>query len=155
MRFAANLLFQYGVDGKPTARPLCEKRIVVLKAPTAAAALRLAKRYGRRAQMSYVNADGDRFRIRFLGLVDLIELVAADDSQEAYYSMFRTSRPERHLRGRDRLSAFASGPKTLASSWWAVPAFLVRETRAKAATPRKPRLTRVGRGRRSKTDDAD
>jgi hypothetical protein len=148
VRFAANLLFQYGVDGKPSARPLCEKRIVVLKAPNAAAALLLAKQYRRRAQYSYRNADGNRFRVRFLGLIDLIDLVAAHDAQEAYFTMFRTPRPERHLRSRDRLTAFASGPKALASSWWAVPAFLVRESRMKSPTVRKPRLARAGRGRR-------
>jgi hypothetical protein len=36
MRYAANLLFEYGVDERRRALPLCEKRIVVLAANQAA-----------------------------------------------------------------------------------------------------------------------
>ena len=74
MRYAANLLFHYGVDGRSMVRPLCEKRIVVLKASNPRDAVRRAQRYGREQQTSYRNADGDRFRIRFLGLVDVTSL---------------------------------------------------------------------------------
>jgi hypothetical protein len=74
------------------------------------------------------NADGERFRIRFLGLVDLIEIHGDD---EVYYSMFRTSRPEKHLKPNEQLSVFRPGPKTIRSAWWAVPQW--------AAGPRRKR----------------
>src|SRR5947208_2627929 len=123
MRYAANLLFEYGVDGQRQARPLCEKRIVLLQAPNALEAVRKAKRYGRGHQLSYRNADGRRFRIRFLGLVDVLPLEHGQ-ADEVYYSLFRTSRPARHLRDESRFAALRSGPSTIRSSWWAVPAGL-------------------------------
>ena len=92
-RYGAILLFQYGVDGQAVGRPLCEKRTVVIEARTSREALRAAKRRGRAAELSYVNADGARFRIRFLGLVDLVELI---DPDEFHYEMFWTSRPAKH-----------------------------------------------------------
>lgn len=128
MRFGANLLYEYGVDGHRHARPLCEKRIVVLQARTAREALRKAKQYGKRHELSYRNANGQMFRIRFLGLVDLLNLEDVNPG-EAYYSMFRTSRPDRHIKRDSRLAVFRKGPKTIWSSWWAVPEFLVKPTR--------------------------
>lgn len=130
MRYAANLLFEYGVDGQRQARPLCEKRIVLLKAPNAREAVRRARRYGKRHQLSYSNADGRRFRIRFLGLVDVLALEYGE-ADEVYYSLFRTSRPARHLRDESRFAALRSGPRTIRSGWWAVPAWLARRGRQK------------------------
>jgi hypothetical protein len=120
MRYGVNLLFEYGVDGRRAARPLCEKRIVVIEARSPKDAVRKAKQYGRRQQLSYKTADGQRFRIRFLGLVDVLDLenAAAD---EVYYSLFRTSDPERHLRSNANLAVFRAGPKTIRSAWWAAP----------------------------------
>jgi hypothetical protein len=137
MRYGVNLLFEYGVDGRRAARPLCEKRIVVLEARSPQAAVRKAKQYGRRQQLSYKNADGQRFRIRFLGLVDVMDLESAD-AEEVYYSLFRTSHPERHLRSNAKLAVFRPGPKTIRSAWWAVPAALAR--------PAQRRARRGGRG---------
>lgn len=139
MRFAAQLLFRYGVDGRAAARPLCEKRIVVVRARDADGALRQAETYGKRAQYSYRNVEGGRFRVRYLGVVDLIELLPGSDACEVYYSMVRTSRPERQLRRKAELSVFRDGPKTLASSWWAVPEWLVHPTRAPRGSNRKQR----------------
>jgi len=96
MRYGVNLLFEYGVAGRRAARPLCEKRVVVLEARSPQAAVRKATRYGRRQQVSYKNADGQRFRMRFLGLVDVMDLENAA-AEEVNYSLFRTSHPERHL----------------------------------------------------------
>jgi hypothetical protein len=150
MRYGVNLLFEYGVDGRRAARPLCEKRIVVLEARSPQEAVRKATQYGRRQQLSYKNADGQRFRMRFLGLVDVmgLERVAAE---EVYYSLFRTSHPERHLRSNANLAIFRTGPKTIRSAWWAVPAELARPTkrRARRGNPvsNKP-LERAGMNRR-------
>lgn len=135
-RYGANLLFQYGVDGQRVARALCEKRIVVIEARTPSGALRKAKRCGRAAELSYRNADGDRFRIRFLGLVDLVELVDADES---YYAMFRTSRPAKHLPGDDRLSVFRTEAETMESAWWAVPRWAVARSAKRASKPVRAR----------------
>jgi hypothetical protein len=124
-RYAANLLFEYGVERRRTARPLCEKRIVVLKARDARSAIKKAKQYGKRHEVSYRNADGHRFRIRFLGLVDVLALEFADP-EEVYYSLFRTSLPARHLRPAQKLAVFRKLRGTIGSSWWAVPAWLTR-----------------------------
>ena len=118
------------MDGQRQARPLCEKRIVLLQAPNALEAVRKAKRYGRGHQLSYRNADGRRFRIRFLGLVDVLPLEHGQ-ADEVYYSLFRTSRPARYLRDESRFAALRSGPSTIRSSWWAVPAGLARPVRQK------------------------
>lgn len=127
MRYAANLLFEYGIDGRRAPRPLCERRIVLIDARTPKEALRRAAGRGRAAQISYRNADGDRFRIRFLGMIDLIELSGDDD--EVYCSLFRTSRPEKHLKSKDELSVFRPGPKTIRSAWWAVPGWAAKRPR--------------------------
>lgn len=137
MRYGVNLLFEYGIDGHRGARPLCEKRIVVLEGRSPRDVIRKAKQYGRRQQLSYRNADGRRFRIRFLGLVDVIDLDSAA-AEEVYYSMFRTSYPERHLRSDAKLAVLNPGPKTIGSAWWAVPAELAR--------PSQRRVRRDNRG---------
>ena len=124
-RFAANLLLQYGVRESPSPRPLCERRIVVFEASTVKAAIRRAKQLGRRAQLTYRNADGQIFEIKFIGLIDVLSLEHARP-EEAYHSMRRTTRPERHVRSDDQLSAARSLAGTLRSSWWAVPDWLAK-----------------------------
>lgn len=128
MRFGANLLFEYGVDGHRQARPLCENRIVVLQARTPQEAFCKATQYGRQHEHSYHNADNQMVRIRFVGLVDLLDL-DDDEPAEVYYSMFRTSRPDRYIKQESKLAAFRKDFRTIQSSWWAVPAFLVKSTR--------------------------
>lgn len=128
-------MFEYGVNGHRQARPLCEKRIVVLEARSPREAVRKAKQYGKRQELSYRNADGQMFRIRFLGLVDLLELEYVGPN-EVYYALFRTSRPDRHVRPDSKLAVFREGPQTIRSAWWAVPVDLA-----------KPVQKRRGRGR--------
>ena len=125
MRYAANLLLEYGVDGAPSARPLCERRVVTFEARGAVEAIRRAKQHGRRAQHSYRNADGGMCRIRFVGLIDVISLESCDDN-EVYYSLRRISRPLEHVCPDHSLSVVRPAPKTISSSWWAVPASVVR-----------------------------
>jgi|SRR5688500_3136486 len=128
MRYAANLLFEYGVDECRRALPLCEKRIVVLEARGPREAVRKAKQYGKRGEHSYRNADGNTFRVRFVGLIDVLGLEHSDP-EEVYYSMFRTGRPARHVQPDQRLEVFRSGPRTIRSAWWAVPASLAKSPR--------------------------
>jgi len=146
MRYGANLLFEYGVDGQRAARPLCEKRIVVIEARSAKEAIRLARRRGRAAELSYQNADGERFRIRFLGLVDLIEL---PDPEEAYYSMFRTPRPQKHLARDDELSVFRATPNSLRSAWWAMPRWAAEKSAPRHASANLA-MARAARTRRAR-----
>jgi uncharacterized protein DUF4288 len=149
MRYAANLLFKYAVDGQPASRPLCENRIVVLNAPSPREAHRRAHRYGKRQELRYRNADGRCFRITFLGLIDLVELIAGDP-REVYYSMFRTARPERHVPSRLELSVFRPGLRMISSAWWAVPAFAARSVHRRGESSTQPR-ERAGTQRRRKS----
>jgi hypothetical protein len=125
IRYAANLLLEYGVDEAPSPRPLCERRIVLLEARGPREAIWRAKQIGKRAENSYRNADGRTFRVKFVGLIDVISLEHSEET-EAYYSMQRTSHPERQVRPDKAMSVLTSGSKTIGSSWWAVPEWLVR-----------------------------
>lgn len=77
MRYAANL-FEYGVEGRRQKRPLCEKRIAVFDARGAREAVRKARQYGKHGDTAYENADGQTFRVRFVGLIDVLGLEHSD-----------------------------------------------------------------------------
>jgi len=147
-RFAAKLLFRYGVRGREPTRTLCEARVVVLRAETPRAALVLARRHGKQEAYSYWNADGDRFAVDFLGIVDLVDLSVLGQ-EEMWYEMFNSSNPSRLLGSRKTFQAFRRGG-TVGSAWFAVP----REM----AEPRlrKPIRSRASqkRRRRAVNDDA-
>jgi hypothetical protein len=136
MRYAANLLYEYGVKEAPSPRPLCERRIILLHASSARDAVRRAKQRGKREELSYRNADDQTVQIKFIGLIDVISLEGCDDD-EAYYSLRRTTDPSRHVRADSRLSVMLSESKTIGASWWAVPKTL-------AAPKRKPTRRRRG-----------
>lgn len=119
-RYAANLLFEYGVVGAPVARPLCERRIVVFTAGNARAAIRRAKQLGRAAQYRYRNADGQSVGVRFVGLIDVLDIDLLEPD-EVYYSMRRTANPASHVRRDSQLSVSTAPSKRIGSSWWAVP----------------------------------
>jgi hypothetical protein len=126
-RYAANLLFEYGVAGRHTSRPLCEKRFVVFRASGPRDAVRRAKQRGKRGEHSYRNADGDKVQIAFVGLIDVISLDPCDDD-EAYYSLRRMSHPKAHVRPDERLSVLLESSldsKPIGANWWAVPWALV------------------------------
>ena len=135
IRYAANLLLEYGVDEAPSPRPLCERRIVILEARGPREAIRRAKQLGKRAEQSYRNVDGQTFRIKFVGLIDVISLEASEDG-EVYYSMRRMSRPERQVRPDEALSVLDSESKTIASAWWAVPAEWLIRPQSKRKRPK-------------------
>jgi hypothetical protein len=126
-RYAANLLFEYGVAGRRTARPLCEKRFVVFSASGPRNAVRRAKQRGKRGEYSYRNAEGDKVQIAFVGLIDVISLNPCEDD-EAYYSLRRMSNPKSHVRPDERLSVLLESSvdsKPIGANWWAVPRALV------------------------------
>ena len=136
MRYAANLLFEYGVEGRRQKRPLCEKRIVVLDARGPREAVRKARQHGKRGETAYENADGQTFRVRFVGLIDVLGLEHSDP-EEVYYSMVRTSRPASLIRPDASFEVYRTSPRTIKSAWWAVPAYLAR-------SPQRSRRARSG-----------
>jgi Domain of unknown function (DUF4288) len=136
MRYAANLLFEYGVDGRRKARPLCEKRIVVFEARGPREAVRKARQYGKRGETAYKNAEGQRFRIRFVGLIDVLSLEHSEP-EEVYYSMVRTTRPASLVRPDKSFEVFRTGPRTIESAWWAVPAYLAKSPQRSRRAPLK------------------
>ena len=139
-RYAARLLLEYGVREAPSARPLCERRIVVFQAAGARAAIRRAKQLGKRAQFRYLNTEGNTVEIKFVGLVDVLDLDYVGP-EEVYYSMRRMSNPTRHVRPDSELSVIGASSKSIGASWWAVPARVVA-TKSKA----KPKGRRRGDG---------
>lgn len=88
-RYAAKLLFQFRVTvaGEDSKRRLCEERIILLRSPSAKAALAQAKRRGRGAQHSYQNSDGNPVRFEFIGVMDLLSLGPECDEDEVWYEM--------------------------------------------------------------------
>lgn len=120
LRYAANILFEYGIKEAPGLRPLCEKRIIVFRASSTREAIRRAKQRGRQSELSYRNADDQTVQIRFIGLIDVISLVGCDEG-EAYYSLRRITNPARHVKPDARLSVVLSEHRRIGSSYWAVP----------------------------------
>jgi len=94
-RYAAMLLFQFRVvtAGESNKRRLCEKRLILLTAPSGRAALRAARERGRQAQHSYLNGDGGRVRFEFVGVLDLLRLGPECEPDEVYYQLCRLHEP--------------------------------------------------------------
>lgn len=143
-RYAASLLLEYGVVEAPVARPLCERRIVVFTADTARAAIRRAKQLGRSAQYRYRNADGQRVFVRFVGLIDVLDIDFVGP-EEVYYSMRRTANPNSHVRSDQQLSVSTASPKRIGASWWAVPDFAAKKPTKAKNSARKRRREQPGR----------
>lgn len=139
IRYAANILLEYRIREAPSARPLCEKRIVVFRAAGVRDAIRRAKQRGKRSEYSYPNADGQTVQITFIGLIDVISL-EANDEDEAYYSLRRMAKPTRHVRADADLSVVLSESKIIGSSWWAVPKVMGDTKRkGRARSGRRPK----------------
>jgi hypothetical protein len=100
-RYAAMLLFQFRVvtAGESNKRRLCEKRLILLTAPSGRDALRAAKLRGRQAQHNYLNSDGGRVRFEFVGVLDLLHLGPECEADEVYYQLCQRIEPmERRTR---------------------------------------------------------
>jgi hypothetical protein len=137
-RYAANLLLEYDVREAPAARPLCERRIVVFHAPDVRAAIRCAKELGKAAQHRYRNADGHTVQVKFVGLIDVLDIDFVGP-EEVYYSMRRTANPRRHVQRDSALSVSEGTLKKIGSSWWAVPTFAAKGSSAAKAKNRRQR----------------
>jgi hypothetical protein len=100
-RYAAKLLFQYRVIVRASEgmRRLCEERILTFRSTHGRAALTEAKRRGRAAQHSYNNNEGNRVHFEFVGVMELLCLDPACDTDEVWYEMPERVRPmERRAR---------------------------------------------------------
>jgi len=95
LRYAAKLLFQYRVvvDGQSNVMRTCEERIILLEAPTARAALALAKKHGRKAQHRYKNNEGGLVHFEFVGLMDLLHLGVECEEGEVWYDITQRKLP--------------------------------------------------------------
>src|SRR5262245_54467495 len=94
-RYAAKLLFQFRVTvaGGYNKMRLCEERIILLKAPSAKAALAKAKRRGRASQSSYKNSYGNTVQFEYIGVMDLLCLDTACEDNEVWYGLTRRLLP--------------------------------------------------------------
>ena len=135
-RYAANLLLvrcSPGASG-PSALRTSHSRVSSHRCPRGDPAREAA---GRACKFRYQNAEGDTVEVRFVGLIDVLDLDFVGP-EEVYYSMRRMSSPQRHVRPDTKLSVLEGTSKTLGSSWWAVPARLAA-TKAKAKTKSRKR----------------
>jgi hypothetical protein len=89
-RYSAMLLFQFRVVTGKTSnrRRVCEKRLVLIKAPSARKALAAAKRKGKAAEHRYENSAGGRVYFEFVGVMDLLYVGWQMDKDEVWYDMF-------------------------------------------------------------------
>ena len=94
-RYSAKLLFQYRVmvGGSAITRRLCEERIITFPSGYGRAALREAKRRGRAAQHSYTNIKGSPVHFEFVGVMELMCLEVACETDEVWYEMRERVRP--------------------------------------------------------------
>jgi hypothetical protein len=70
--YAAQLLFQ---SSGPEARPLCEERVVLVRAASEASALRRVLAYGNAEQHSYLNVYRERVKWTFVGVESLTDVI--------------------------------------------------------------------------------
>jgi hypothetical protein len=94
-RYSAKLLFEFHivVDGKPMVRRTCEERIIIVRALSADAALREAKRKGRASEFRFRNTHGDPGHFRLVGVMDLLELGVECEPEEVWYDITERVRP--------------------------------------------------------------
>ena len=93
--YSATLFFEFCVfvSGKPGDRRTCEKRLVLLVAPSARVALRQAQAQGRAAQFRYKNSDRNPVHFRFIGVTDLCHLGIECEPNEVWYAIGDRLRP--------------------------------------------------------------
>jgi hypothetical protein len=76
--YAAKLLFQYRVQIVKTGicnkkRP-CSVETVIICAKSPKIALRKAKRVGKDGEVSYLNTDGNKVHVEFVGITEMIDI---------------------------------------------------------------------------------
>ena len=99
-RFAAKLLFQFRLERgrRSNRRRICEERIVVLHATSAAKALRMAKRRGAVSELEYPRGNAT-MHVEFVGVTDLLRLGVESEPDEVWWQLsVRESPMERKRR---------------------------------------------------------
>lgn len=102
-RYSAKILFQYRPDfgnGQTDVMRLCEERIIVIGAPSAATALKKVKSYGKRAGFVGKAEAGNPIHFEFVGVLDLLELGPECGPEEVWYDIVTKKLPSER---RDRL----------------------------------------------------
>jgi hypothetical protein len=93
-RFAARLLFQFRVDIKKCQkRRTCEERTICFSARSPRAALKYAKRYGEKAQFTYLNTEGLKVHFEFVGITDILRLGEECGPEEVWYDIRQMLQP--------------------------------------------------------------
>ena len=97
------------VGKSPGKRRLCEERIINFASIAAQEAVREALLWGRKAQQSYKNNDGNKVQFRFIGVMELICLEPACEVDEVWYEMYEricpSERKKRILPHKSKLHA--------------------------------------------------
>lgn len=88
-RYSAKLLFQFRVvaNGESGKRRLCEERIILISASSAARAFEAAQRKGRSNQYHYENILGQMVYFEFIGVIDLLHLGQECEVDEVWYDI--------------------------------------------------------------------
>jgi hypothetical protein len=127
-RYAVKLLFDWNPDPVTGSRVmrLSEERIIVFTARSARAAVERAKRLGRQGELQY---DGG-LRLRFVGVLQLMELGVECEEGEVWWE-FR-----RRRRAKERARALVPAEKT-------PPPATRKTSRLKSRYNRRPRRPRL------------
>ena len=88
-RFSAKLLFQYRVEieGDSGRFRTVEERIVTTHSPDARSALETFKHAAHEDESSYLNDEGNRVYIEFVGIVDMMELGLVCGESDVWYDI--------------------------------------------------------------------
>ena len=111
-RFAAKILFQFRPSSSSDASSYCtvERRIALFVADCASAAYMDAVRYGKDAQYSWINDDGEEMAFEFVGILDLMHLGEEADDNEVWYEIGKIKMPSMRklqlIPSKEKLSAF-------------------------------------------------
>ncbi len=87
--YSAKLLFQFRVvvGGSSGKRRTCEERIIQVRADSGRQALASARRKGRAGQFSYLNSDGNRVYLEFVGVMELLDIGPECQQGEVWYEI--------------------------------------------------------------------
>ena len=90
------LLFQFRViiDQQSSMMRTCEKRLILLAADTAKAALALAKKRGKDSEFRYQNNDGNPVYFEFIGVLDLLCIGDECEEDEVWYDIMTLKQPK-------------------------------------------------------------
>jgi len=93
--FSANLLFQFRVvvEGKASARRICEERIVMFASRNARTAVAAANRIGTNASYTYVNDEGNPVHFEFVGVRDMMCLGPECEPGVVWYTVSERLQP--------------------------------------------------------------